>query len=142
MAGLEWQHIPACRIVRGPDPRTDKHHADCNCNAYANKLADNDTYPNPESHFNAYSYWRNTETTGLPAGDFEIVHEQRMAGRATANLTRRVSNLEYLQIQVLSAIIQRSPGSSGTGMAFSTYLKQTLLVCCKRILFAVVSDST
>ena len=79
---------------------------------------------------------------GLPAGDFEIVHEQRMAGRATANLTRRVSNLEYLQIQVLSAIIQRSPGSSGTGMALSTYHKQTLLVCRKRILFAVVSDST
>ena len=50
------------------DPRTDKRHADCNRNAYVNKLADNDTYPhadtnsdndtypNAESHLDAYSY--------------------------------------------------------------------------------------
>ena len=66
------------------DPRTDKYHADCNRNAYANKHADNDTYPhadtnpdndtypNTESHLDAHSYWRNTETTGLLAGNSKI----------------------------------------------------------------------
>ena len=94
---MEWQHIPACRIVRGPDPRTDKCHADCNRNAYTNKHADcfantypnadtnpdcfANTYPNTESHLDAHSHWWNTETTGLPSGDFEIAHEQRIGGK-------------------------------------------------------------
>ena len=77
---MEWQHIPACRIVGRPDPRTDKCHADCNRNAYAdidayphaNANPDNNTYPNTNSHFDAHSWWRNAETTGLLAGDSEI----------------------------------------------------------------------
>ena len=95
---MEWQHIPACRIMWGPDPRTDKWHADCNRNAYTNKYADNDayphadcfanTYPNIDSHRDAQPHWRAAETASLLAGDSEIAHRQRIGGKLPVPVTQ------------------------------------------------------
>ena len=102
---MEWQHIPACRIVWGPDPRANNRHADCNRNAYANKYADNDTYPhadanpdnntypNTDSHLDAHSHWRGTETTGLLAGNSKIAHRQRIGGKLPGPLPGRLHGI-------------------------------------------------